>query len=66
MDKSEPQSYEFKLSLLGHEIFGVELRSSSTTDRWAAITIISTFCALTLLGAYGEKFISFYKLMTGP
>jgi len=63
MDKTQPQSYEFKLSLLGHEIFQVTLNSTSTSDRWVAITLITTFCVLTLIGAYGEKFINMYKMI---
>lgn len=64
MDTTQPQSYEFKLNLLGHEIFEVTLKSTSTSDRWIAITLISTFCVLTLIGAYGEKFINMYNLIS--
>ena len=63
MDTSQPQSYNFKLSLLGHEIFEVSLSSTSTSDRWVAITIISMFCVLTVIGAYGEKFINMYQMV---
>lgn len=63
-DKNEDQSYEFKLSLLGHEIFAVELKTTSTSDRWVAVTLISVFCSFVLLGAYGDKFVNIYRSMT--
>lgn len=63
MDQNQPQTYEFKLNLLGHEVFEVSLKSTSTSDRWVAITVISMFCVLTVLGAYGEKFINMYQMV---
>ena len=65
MDKNEDQSYNFKLCLLGHEIFAIELKSTSTSDRWVAIVLMSVFCTFVLLGAYGEKLIHLYRLAFG-
>lgn len=64
-DKEKPQSYGFRLDLLGHEIFKIELNSSSTTDRWAIMTMIWVFCTLIILGAYSDKLISLVKFITG-
>lgn len=64
MDKTEDQSYEFKLSILGHEIFAAEIKTTSTSDRWVAITLITVFCSAVVLGAYGDKFVNLYRSLT--
>lgn len=63
-EQEEPQTYQFRLDLLGHEIFRVQMGSSSTSDRWVILTLVSIFCVLTLIGAYGEKFVQLVKMMT--
>ena len=61
MDESEDQSYEISLRVLGNEILGVKLSTTSTSSRWIAVAILSIFSILVLLGAYGEKFIELYN-----
>ena len=63
MDKSEDQNYELKIRILGNEIFAVSLSSTSTSNRWIAIALISVFSLLTVLGAYGEKIINLYRYL---
>lgn len=65
MDQSEDQSYEFKIRVLGNEIFAVSLSSTSTSNRWTLIALVSIFATLTILGAYGEKFVSLYQSIAG-
>jgi hypothetical protein len=65
MDQSEDQSYEFKLRILGNEVFAVSLSSTSTSNRWILIALVSIFTTLTVLGAYGEKFIMLYHSLVG-
>lgn len=65
MNKEEPQSYEFKFGILGHEIFNIELKTTSTHDRWVAVSILTIFCVLTVMGAYGDKFIKLFEYLTG-
>lgn len=62
---SELNRYEIKLKLLGHEIFELSIGSSITSNKWIAIGSLFTFAILVIIGAYGEKFISLYKLAFG-
>ena len=61
MNKDDDQSYEISLRLLGNEIFGVKLSSSSSSNKWVFLSIITIFCLLTLIGAYGEQFVELYR-----
>lgn len=60
MDENEDQTYELKIRILGNEIFAIALSSSSTSNRWIAIALVSIFSVLTVVGAYGEKLASLY------
>lgn len=57
----DKNAYEVSLRLLGNEVFAVKLRSSSDSNRWVFIGILTAFCSLTLIGAYGEKLINLFK-----
>lgn len=61
MDQSEDQQYEVNIRVLGNEIFAVRLSTTSTSNRWVLISLVSIFSFLTILGAYGEKFIELYR-----
>jgi hypothetical protein len=61
MDQQEDQSYELHIRLLGNEVFGVKLSTTSTSNRWVLISLLSIFMFLTIIGAYGEKFIQLYQ-----
>ena len=65
MDETEDQSYEFKIRILGNEVFAVALSSTSTNNKWIAIALVSIFTTLTLLGAYGEKLATLYRWLVG-
>ena len=65
MDESEDQSYEISLRILGNEIIGVKLSTTSTSTRWVTVAILTIFSSLVLLGAYGEKLIQLYKWLIG-
>ena len=65
MDKEEDQAYEMKLRILGKEIFAISLSSTSTSSRWIIIALVSIFCVLTILGAYGEKIGRMYHAIAG-
>ena len=66
MNETEiPQkSYEIKLRILGNEIFAICL-TSSNDDRWTAIGLFTVFSILTVIGAYGDKIVSLFKMLTG-
>jgi hypothetical protein len=61
MDQSEDQSYEMSIRLLGNEILGIKLSTTSTSSRWITVALISIFSILILIGAYGEKFVQLYN-----
>lgn len=63
--EDKPNTYQFKLKLLGHDIFEIEFGSTASSNRFMAIGMLVTFVSLTIIGAYGEKFIQLYKLAIG-
>lgn len=65
MDQNEDQSYEFRIRILGNEIFAISLSSTSTSNRWIVIALLSVFTTMTVLGAYGEKLVVLYKSLLG-
>lgn len=65
MNEPINQKYEFNIRILGNEILSLGVVSTSSSNKWIAITLVSMFCFLTIIGAYGEKFISLYKMLTG-
>lgn len=54
-------TYEFKLRILGNEVLAVGLTSSSSDNRWVALSLLSLFCVITIIGAYGDKLVTLYK-----
>lgn len=64
-EPTTPKVYELKLRLLGNEVFAIGLVSSSDSNKWIAIGIVSVFSVLTVLGAYGEKLVQFYQSLVG-
>lgn len=65
MTEDDDQSYEIKIRILGNEVFAVSLSSTSTSNKWIAIALISMFSFLTVLGAYGDKLVSLYHSLIG-
>jgi hypothetical protein len=57
-------TYELHLRILGNEVFAIGLSSSSLDNKWVAIAIVSIFSALTLIGAYGDKFVALFQRLT--
>lgn len=60
-DEDNKKFYEIRLRILGNEIFAVSLSSSSDSNRWVLIGLVTMFSLLTVLGAYGEKLVNFYQ-----
>lgn len=61
MSEDNKKFYEIKLRILGNEVFAVSLSSSSDSNRWILIGLVTMFSLLTVLGAYGEKIVNFYQ-----
>jgi hypothetical protein len=58
-------TYEIKLRILGNEVFGFALTSSSSDNRWVLGALVTIFSLLTLVGAYGEKIVNLYHAIVG-
>lgn len=63
--KDNNKIYEVKIRILGNEIFAVGLTATNGSNRWVIIGLLTTFSILTIIGAYGEKFIELYKSAVG-
>ncbi len=61
-EQKPPQEsvYNINVRLLGNEVFGISMSTTSTSNRLTLIAIVSIFSILTVLGAYGEKIVSLY------
>lgn len=62
-ESNESNTYEFRVRILGNEILAIGLSSSSDSNRWIALGLVSVFSLLTILGAYGEKLVSLYHYL---
>lgn len=65
MSEDDDQSYEISFRVLGNEIFGVKLSTTSTSSRWITVALVTIFSSLVLLGAYGDKLVSLYHWLVG-
>ena len=61
----DPKTYEIKIRVLGNELFAIALSTSNDSNRWAAIGLLTVFCLLTVVGAYGERLVGLYKWLVG-
>lgn len=61
MEEQSNKTYEVSIRLLGNEIFALKLWSSSDSNKWIAIGLVTMFSLLTVLGAYGTNLVTFYK-----
>ena len=61
MEEQATKTYEVSIRLLGNEIFALKLWSSSDSNKWIAIGLVTMFSLLTVLGAYGDNLVTFYK-----
>ena len=64
MATTENKSYEIKIRLLGNEVFAIGLTATDTSNRILAFGLITVFCTLTIIGAYGEKLVGVFKSLT--
>jgi hypothetical protein len=59
------KTYEIKLRVLGNEVFAIALGTSDDSNRVLAFGLITVFCVLTVIGAYGERLVNLFKMLTG-
>lgn len=65
VDVNDDQTYEISIRILSNEIFGVRLSTTSTSNKWLVISLVTIFSFITLLGAYGDKLSSLYNSIAG-
>lgn len=65
-EKDTNKTFEIKIRFFGNEMFAVALNTENGSNRWIVMSILTIFCFLTVLGAYGEKFVELYKMVVGP
>lgn len=60
---AKPNYYQFRLKLLGHEIFEIEFASSINSNRWIAIGSLVSIAIVIAISAFGDKFVQLYKMI---
>lgn len=65
MAEQLPNAYELKVRILGNEVFAVAIGSSSDSNRWIALGLITIFSLMIVLGAYGDKLVALYQYLVG-
>jgi hypothetical protein len=65
MSEQLPNAYELKVRILGNEVFAVAIGSSSDSNRWIALGLITIFSLMIVLGAYGDKLVALYQYLVG-
>lgn len=61
----ENNAYSVSIRVFEKEIFAIEISASNPSNRMMAIGLVSIFCIMTVVGAYGDKFISLYHSFVG-
>jgi len=62
-DENKLNTYQFKLKLLGHDIFEIEFASSINSNRWIAIGSLVSVVIVIAITAFGDKFVQLYKMI---
>ena len=62
---NQENMYEIKIRVLGNEIFAIALAAPDTSNRILLGGLVTVFCVLTVLGAYGSDLVTLFKSLTG-
>ena len=62
--RDAPATYEFRLRVLGNEVFAVSLSTSNSSNRWTILSITTILITLVLLGTYGGTLVESYKTLS--
>lgn len=60
-EEQSMKKYELSIRFLGNEIFAIGMASSSDSNKWILIGLVSMFSILTVLGAYGSSLLAFLQ-----
>ena len=61
METPELKTYEIRIRVLGNEIFALGLSATDNSNRILAFGLLTVFCVLTIVGAYGDKLVGIFK-----
>ena len=56
-EKEDNNSYEITIRILGNEVLGFGLKSSSKSNKWALIGLITLGVIVGILLNYGDKLV---------
>ena len=62
--KKQENMYEIKIRVLGNEIFAIALAAPDSSNRILLGGLVTVFCVITIIGAYGAELVSFFKSLT--
>ena len=62
--KPDPATYEFKLRILGNEVFAVSLSTSNSSNRWTILSVGTILATLLLLVTYGTDLAASYRTLS--
>lgn len=60
-EEQSMKKYELSIRFLGNEIFAIGMSSSSDSNKWILIGLVSMFSILTVFGAYGSSLLAFLQ-----
>jgi len=57
--------YEIKIRVLGNEVFAIALAAPDSSNRILLGGLVTVFCVITIIGAYGAELVSLFKSLAG-
>ena len=57
--------YEIKIRVLGNEIFAIALAAPDSSNRILLGGLVTVFCVITIIVAYGSQLVNIFKTLTG-
>ena len=57
-EKEDDNSYEITIRILGNEVLGFGIKSSSSSNKWALIGLVTLGVTLAVLLNYGDALIA--------
>jgi len=61
----QENTYEIKICALGKEIFAIALAVPDFSNRILLGGLVTVFCVITIIGAYGSQLVNIFKTLTG-
>jgi len=61
----QENTYEIKICALGKEIFAIALAVPDSSNRILLGGLVTVFCVITIIVAYGSQLVNIFKTLTG-